>query len=70
MTPFDQRLKRELPLLQRSRHVPPQTKKPSLRTLENWVAAGVARSTDGCRVEPDGHCPHGKPSWLIVLGVI
>ena len=24
----------------------------------------------GCEVEPDGHCEHGKPSWMIVWGVI
>lgn len=45
-------------------------KAPSLRTMERWVAEGVAKATDGCRVEPDGHCPHGKPSWLLVVGVI
>jgi hypothetical protein len=26
--------------------------------------------TEGCIVEPDGRCPHGCPSGLIVLGVI
>ena len=25
---------------------------------------------DGCYVEPDGHCPHGYPSWLLYLGMI
>ena len=24
----------------------------------------------GCEVEPDGHCPHGAPSLLLVLGMI
>ena len=33
---------------------------------------GIVLSTCeyGCEVEPDGHCPHGKPSWLIELGII
>jgi hypothetical protein len=50
----------------------PRTKKrtPTYETMEMWVAMGVARATDGCRVEPDGSCPHGKPSWLIELGFI
>lgn len=43
---------------------------PSLKTLERWVYDGVAKATDGCRVEPDGTCPHGKPSWLLALGYI
>lgn len=25
---------------------------------------------DGCTVEPDGHCCHGWPSPLLVMGVI
>ena len=45
-------------------------KPPSIRTMEKWMYDGVAKATDGCRVEPDGYCPHGKPSWLIQLGVI
>ena len=45
-------------------------KTPSIRTMEKWIMDGVAKATDGCRVEPDGKCPHGKPSWLIVLGFI
>lgn len=43
---------------------------PSLKTLEKWMDTGVAKATDGCRVEPDGTCPHGKPSWLLRLGMI
>lgn len=31
---------------------------------------GVAKATDGCRVEPDGECTHGKKSWLLVMGLI
>ena len=29
-----------------------------------------ARCTEGCQVEPDGHCPHGAPSLLLALGLI
>jgi len=48
-----------------------KTKKvPSLKTMERWMANGAARATDGCKVEPDGTCPHGKQSWLLVLGLI
>jgi hypothetical protein len=45
-------------------------KQPSIRTMEHWVMDGVAKATDGCRVEPDGHCQHDKPSWLLELGYI
>lgn len=43
---------------------------PSLATLMKWMNDGVAKATDGCQVEPDGKCEHGKPSWLLVLGYI
>ena len=43
---------------------------PSNRSMKRWVMDGVAKATDGCRVEPDGSCPHGHQSWLIVVGVI
>lgn len=47
---------------------PPKVPRP--KTLAKWMADGVAKATDGCRVEPDGTCPHGKPSWLLRLGLI
>jgi hypothetical protein len=31
---------------------------------------GVVKAQDGCRVEPDGHCEHGSPSWLLVIGIV
>ncbi len=34
------------------------------------MAEGGCEATDGCWVEPDGICEHGKKSWLIVLGMI
>lgn len=43
---------------------------PNLKTLMKWNDAGVAKATDGCRVEPDGKCPHGHPSWLVKLGYL
>ena len=43
---------------------------PDFQTLMDWFMDGVCEATDGCPVELDGHCPHGKPSWIIVLGLI
>ena len=49
---------------------PKKNKAPSPATMERWMNDGVAKATDGCRVEPDGICQHGKPSWLRALGMI
>jgi len=38
--------------------------------MEDWHADGGCEATDGCWVEPDGTCEHGKPGWLVVLGVV
>lgn len=43
---------------------------PGLKSLENMSFNGIARAVDGCRIEPDGDCQHGFPSWLKVMGVI
>jgi hypothetical protein len=43
---------------------------PTLATMERWSDNGIARATDGCRVEPDGTCCHGHKSWLLVMGCI
>jgi len=43
---------------------------PDLDTLREWEAEGYCEATDGCRVEPDGTCPHGCRSWLLELGLI
>lgn len=43
-------------------------KEPSVQTMERWSNDGVAKALDGCRVEPDGTCPHGFPSWILYLG--
>jgi hypothetical protein len=29
-----------------------------------------AMCSENCEVDPDGHCPHGAPSLLLVLGLI
>ena len=43
---------------------------PSVRMLIKWENQGYCNATDGCRVEPDGTCEHGYPSWLLHLGMI
>ena len=48
----------------------PKRPQPSPQTMTKWICDGVARATDGCRIEPDGSCQHGYPSWFIYLGVI
>ena len=46
------------------------SKMPDVETLEAWMDEGGCEATDGCWVEPDGVCPHGKKSWLLVAGMI
>jgi hypothetical protein len=43
---------------------------PTLAQFREWNNRRGCEATDGCWVEPDGHCPHGKPSWLLELGFI
>lgn len=43
---------------------------PTLEQLEEWMWDSGCQATDGCWVEPDGICPHGCESWMIVLGYI
>lgn len=45
-------------------------KPPSMATLEAWSNDCGCEAIDGCWVEPDGTCEHGKPSWLLALGYI
>ena len=42
---------------------------PDHETLQDWVMDSVCEATDGCEVEPDGICPHNKPSWLLAMGL-
>ena len=41
-----------------------------LRALMDAEIEGVVEAEDGCRVEPDGTCPHGLRSPLLIAGVI
>lgn len=43
---------------------------PTMEQLEEWFMDGVCETPDGCRVEPDGTCPHGQESWMLILGLI
>jgi len=44
---------------------------PAIDTIMRWeMDYGHCKSLDGCRVDPDGTCPHGYPSWLLVKGLI
>ena len=45
---------------------------PDIETLIAWEDEGgcEAACPYACWVEPDGTCEHGKPSWLIVMGLI
>jgi hypothetical protein len=45
---------------------------PTFGDLEEWMYQGGCEAVCeyGCWVEPDGHCEHGKPSWLLHLGLI
>ena len=49
----------------------PTIKQPAMSSLERALNnESNIKATDGCRVEPDGTCPHGHPSWLLRLGLI
>jgi hypothetical protein len=43
-----------------------------LDELEEWFSEGgcEAACPHCCWVEPDGHCEHGHPSWLLAMGMI
>lgn len=43
---------------------------PDIDQLREWMDEGGCEATDGCWVEIDGHCEHGKPSWFIALGLV
>ena len=50
----------------------PRLEVPDIETLMEWEEEGgcEAACPEHCWVEPDGHCPHGHPSWLLKLGLI
>lgn len=45
---------------------------PTIEQLMEWERQGgcEAACPHGCWVEPDGTCPHGHKSWLLVMGLI
>jgi len=43
---------------------------PSMKSLQKWSMDSICPTPDGCRVEPDGTCQHGYPSWLLLIGII
>jgi len=43
---------------------------PTIDEIMEWEADGGCYATDGCWVEPDGECEHGRRSWMLVLGLI
>jgi hypothetical protein len=43
---------------------------PDVHTLNDWIQQGGCEALDGCWIEPDGHCEHGYPSWLIYMDLI
>lgn len=45
-------------------------KVPSIARLERYSDDCICPTPCGCRVEPDGTCEHGIPSWMMVVGVI
>ena len=50
---------------------PPTVDQPSDDEIGAMLVDAIdTEATDGCLVEPDGLCPHGHPSWLIVLKLI
>lgn len=48
----------------------PEAEEPNIDMVAAWIIDGVAESTDGCTVEPDGVCEHGYPSWLLYWGFL
>lgn len=45
---------------------------PSMDEFEWWVFDSLceAACTCGAQVEPDGYCEHGRPSWLLAVGLV
>ena len=43
---------------------------PSIGTLQYWESEGGCETPCECWTEMDGHCPHGNPSWALLMGLI
>ena len=48
----------------------PTVPRPTMEQFEEWCISPICEATDGCRIEPDGVCSHGHPSWLLYLDII
>ncbi len=49
----------------------PVTDEPAVETLMRWTDEGGCQATDGCWLEEHVVvCPHGHPSWAVVLGFV
>jgi len=44
-----------------------KTKIPTMKTVMKWDYDGYSKTPDGCKVEPDGTCPHGFPSFARIM---
>jgi hypothetical protein len=43
---------------------------PTIETLMRWSDEGGCEAIDGCWLSLDERtCPHGQPSWAVVLGL-
>ncbi len=61
----------ELPdILEAMKHYGVDDMESLMQVLDAEQADGMCEATDGCLVEPDGHCPHGCPSWPVKLNLI
>jgi hypothetical protein len=49
-----------------------ETQDEKLELLDEYFAESIcpALCDEGCEVEPDGHCPHGCPSMLLIAGLV
>ena len=43
---------------------------PTFEQLQDWLEHGISEAPDGCAIEPDNECPHGNPSWHILMGMV
>jgi hypothetical protein len=48
----------------------PVEEPPDREELERIILDSMCPSITGHDVEPDGHDPHGAPSWMLVLGLV
>lgn len=61
-----------MPPAQRYSELTPSEPQPSIEELNRMFITDTEqpRAIDGCHVDPDGCCAHGKPSWALYLGFI